>query len=246
MKIKYLIRLDDACPYMDRSKWQRMEDMLDKYGVKPLVGIIPANADPKTMIEEEDSQFWDKAHRWIEKGWEVALHGYDHLCISNEGMKGLNPIWARSEYAGIPLELQKEKVRKGLSVLRSHGIHPKYFFAPSHTYDENTLIALKEETEIRIISDTIGRYPYKKNDFYFIPLTSGHCIRMRMPGVYVFCFHPNTMENSAFEELNSFLEGYSSYFVSFSDIELSKYGNKHFFDKLLSKVYFSLRKIKMQ
>jgi len=54
MKVQYLVRLDDACPYLDKKKWQRMEDILDKYGVKPLVGIIPANADPKTMIESED------------------------------------------------------------------------------------------------------------------------------------------------------------------------------------------------
>ena len=77
--IKYLIRLDDACPYMDKVKWQRMEDILDKYGVKPLVGIIPANTDPETMIEPEDAGFWEKVHSWDGKGWCIALHGYNHL-----------------------------------------------------------------------------------------------------------------------------------------------------------------------
>lgn len=109
--VSYLIRLDDACPYMDRAKWQRMEDVLDRYGVKPLVGIIPANADPKTMIEREDPRFWEKAHSWEKKGWEIALHGNDHVCISNGGMKGLNPFWKRSEFAGLPLEQQREKIK---------------------------------------------------------------------------------------------------------------------------------------
>ena len=73
MKNNYLIRLDDACPYMDVRKWQRVENLLDKYGVKPLVGIIPANADSATMMDEEDPLFWDKVHHWIEKGWEMAV-----------------------------------------------------------------------------------------------------------------------------------------------------------------------------
>ena len=32
---KYLLRLDDASDYMDVEKWQRMENLLDKYGIKP-------------------------------------------------------------------------------------------------------------------------------------------------------------------------------------------------------------------
>ena len=71
MSVNYLIRLDDACPYMDRAKWQRMEDILDKYGVNPLVGIIPANKDPRTMFESEDSFFWFKAKKWEEKAWKI-------------------------------------------------------------------------------------------------------------------------------------------------------------------------------
>ena len=58
MKQHYLIRLDDACPTMNRRKWQRIEDILDRYGVKPMVGVIPANADPKQIIDEPDRHFW--------------------------------------------------------------------------------------------------------------------------------------------------------------------------------------------
>lgn len=42
----YILRLDDASEYMDVDKWQRMETLLDKYNIKPLVGIIPDNQDP--------------------------------------------------------------------------------------------------------------------------------------------------------------------------------------------------------
>ena len=43
----YLIRLDDASEYMDVERWRHVECVLDKHGVKPLVGIIPENHDPK-------------------------------------------------------------------------------------------------------------------------------------------------------------------------------------------------------
>ena len=38
---KYIMRLDDACPKRDVEKWDRIEDLLDKFNVRPLVGIIP-------------------------------------------------------------------------------------------------------------------------------------------------------------------------------------------------------------
>ena len=41
MERQYMIRLDDACPTMDRAKWQCMEDMRDAVGVKLMVGVIP-------------------------------------------------------------------------------------------------------------------------------------------------------------------------------------------------------------
>ncbi len=243
-KIQYLIRLDDACQYMDRTKWQRMEDILDKYGVKPLVGIIPDNADLQTKIEPEDAGFWGKAHSWEEKGWCIALHGHNHVCISDEGMDGLNPFWSRSEFAGLPLEQQKEKIRKGYAVLKDQGFEPKYFFAPSHTFDENTLEALRQETGIRIISDTVGRYPYSRGDFVFIPQISGHCVRMPVSGVYTFCFHPNTMNDDSFNAVEDFLDRYGNLFVGFDDLGLSCIKRRTSLDKILSWVFFAMRKLK--
>ena len=35
------MRLDDACEKWNKSNWIRMEILLDHYGIKPLVGIIP-------------------------------------------------------------------------------------------------------------------------------------------------------------------------------------------------------------
>lgn len=38
--VKYLVRLDDACPTMYSDRWQKIEEILDKHKIKPMVGII--------------------------------------------------------------------------------------------------------------------------------------------------------------------------------------------------------------
>lgn len=240
--MRYLIRLDDACPTMDKLKWGRVEKILDDYRVKPMVGIIPANADQKQIIHEPDPKFWRKVKKWESKGWAIALHGYDHCYISNKG--GLNPIWARSEFAGVPLDVQKEKIRNGITILKAHGITPKYFFAQSHTYDENTLIALREESEIRVISDTIATKPYKKFDFIFIPQVVGSCRKMIIPGVWTFCLHPSVMTEEGFENLEEFIKNNSKSFVSFDSLPLDNVKSKTLMSKILSSLYFTIRKIK--
>lgn len=244
MKKQYLIRLDDACPTMDVGKWQRMEDILDQYGVHPMVGIIPDNKDPKQQIDAEDTSFWDRVKDWEKKGWAIALHGCDHCFISNDGMKGINPLWKRSEFAGVPLEIQKEKICKGVSLMRIHGIEPKYFFAPAHTYDENTLEALRTESNIRIISDTIATKPYYKDDFVFIPQVGGHCVEMKIPGVWTFCLHPSAMTDENFIATERFIKSHSKEMTGFEDLDLTNLKAKDCISRLLSFTYFTLRKIR--
>jgi len=244
MKNKYLIRLDDACPTMDARKWQRMEDLLDAYGIRPMVGVIPANIDPKQMIDTYDEEFWLKVKKWEKKGWAIALHGYDHCFISDSGMSGLNPLWARSEFAGVSLEIQKLKICKGVEAFRANGIEPKYFFAPAHTYDENTLQALREESNIRIISDTIATYPYRKDDFVFIPQLGGRCSAMKLPGVWTFCLHPSAMKEDDFISTEKFLHAHKDEMIGFDELSLTKLRGKNLISCLLSWVYFTRRKIK--
>lgn len=239
---KYLIRLDDACPTMDAARWQRMESILDKNGVRPMVGIIPANADPKQMIDKEDDLFWEKALAWQNKGWAIALHGFDHCYISSDA--GINPLWNRSEFAGISLEQQKQKISNGVAILKKHGLNPKYFFAPSHTFDGNTLQALRECSDIRIMSDTIATRPYRKGEFVFIPQIGGHCVNMPLHGVYTFCFHPNTMTDTDFDSLESFIRIHNSEFCGFDELDLTGVRGKSLKDKFISWLYFTQRKLR--
>lgn len=241
---KYLIRLDDASPYMNRKKWAKVEELLDKYDVKPLVGIIPDNHDCQTMIEKEEPLFWSKVSKWQDKGWSIAMHGYDHCYTSKKGMKGLNPMWSRSEFAGMTLEEQKEKIRRGVDLLKKKNVEPRVFFAPSHTFDENTLTALREESNIRVISDTIGRFPYKRGDFWFIPQIVGRCRNIPFSGIYTFCFHPNTMNEGSFVSSEKFLKQNKEHIIKFDDVNLSEYGDKKVLDSIISMLFFFYRRLR--
>ncbi len=240
----YLIRLDDACPTMDRAKWGRTEEILDHHGIRPMVGVIPHNEDPKQEIDPVDTEFWNKVHQWENKGWAIALHGYNHCYSSDGGLRGLNPMWRRSEFAGLPLEEQRAKIRKGVAIMRENGINPQYFFAPSHTFDENTLNALLEESDIRIISDTIATKPYRYKDFIIIPQFGGQCREMKLSGVFTFCLHPSTMKDEAIEKTDIFLKTHKGMFTSFEDLNLSNITTKSVFDRLLSWGYFTIRKMR--
>ena len=209
---QYLLRLDDASDYMDLPKWNRMERLLDRYSVRPIFGIIPKNHDEALLSKyEQNPDFWELIQGWIKKGWIPAMHGYEHRYVTKDG--GINPVNKRSEFAGLPYEEQAEKIRNGYRILQNHGIEPNIFFAPSHTFDENTLLALQKETPIRIISDTIAWDIYKSGDFWFIPQQSGQVRNLPFQTV-TFCYHPNTMTDAAFEQLERFLKKHS--FITFS------------------------------
>lgn len=240
--MKYLIRLDDACPTMQKQNWDRIEFILDKYDVKPMVGIIPFNEDPLQQLSPEDDLFWVKANNWIKKKWTIALHGYNHVYITKNS--GINPLWNRSEFAGISLEIQKDKIAKGVEILREHGINPNFFFAPSHTFDLNTLQALRECSDIRIISDTIATKPYKKHGFIFVPQLGGSCKVMKYPGIWTFCLHPSVMTETAFANLDKFLSNHKDDFISFEDIDYTQIGKKSIVSRLMSCLYFIRRRIR--
>lgn len=236
-----LLRLDDASEYMNVEKWKRMERLLDEYGIKPIVGVIPNNQDPDMVeVYPKDPDFWDKVLCWQKKGWTIAMHGYTH--VFETGVGGLNPVNERSEFAGVPLERQKEKICQGLALLHQHGIDPKIFFAPAHTFDENTLLALKTESDIRIISDTVANDLYYENDFHFIPQQSG-CVRELPFKVVTFCYHPNIMENADFELLSIFLKKHGKNFQGVESLHFAG-TPKTVVDEVLKAMYFLKRNIK--
>lgn len=237
----YIIRLDDAAEKRDISKWNQIEQMLDAYAVKPLAGVIPCCMDPEMEHYEKDACFWERVRSWEEKGWTIAMHGYRHVYDSTDG--GINPVQNKSEFAGHPLEVQKKKIRQGIAVFRQHGIEPSVFFAPSHTFDHNTLEALKQESAIRIISDTAANSIYKYRDFWFVPQQSGRARRLPFQ-ISTFCYHPNNMQEQDFVKLEKFIQTNRNSFLGFEELDFTCSTGKTIFDYVAGQGYFLFRKFR--
>lgn len=234
----YIIRLDDASEHMNLDNWIRIKALLDKYGVKPIYGIIPNNQDLKLLKYDVVHGFWDIMRLWQTEGWTPALHGYNHVFETKEG--GINPVQRRSEFAGVSLEQQRKKIKKGYQILIKEGIRPLIFFAPAHTFDVNTLKALYKESPIRILSDTIANDIYYNKPFYFIPQQSGRVRRLPFKTT-TFCYHPNIMNDNDFIVLEKFLKNNNTRFKSFDELSFSK-RKINVLDLIISKAYFYRRK----
>lgn len=140
--MKITIRMDDITPDMDWAKFLRFKELCDLYQVKPLIGVVPANQDTMLHIEKPRTDYWEYLHTLQSEGWCIAQHGYTH--IYNTHKKGCFPLNALSEYAGNSYEDQYASLEKGQKILKEHEIHTDIFMAPAHSYDYNTLKALRE------------------------------------------------------------------------------------------------------
>lgn len=239
---KYILRIDDACPTMDREKWERMQCLLNKYNIKPIIAVIPNNEDSSLLLNNEDNNFWSKIKTLELIEWEVALHGYNHVYTTTD--PGLNPIHKRSEFAGLSIEHQIFKIKRGIEIFQEKNLHPKVFVAPSHTFDINTINAIKQEGTIKIISDTIAFRPYLMYDIVFIPQQIGHLRNIPFAGIWTFCHHPNTMTNNLFIDLEKFLEKNSGDFTTVNEILKEKISKMTILDHALKNIYFMHRLIK--
>lgn len=217
MATRYLIRLDDACETFDRKKWQAIEAIFDRLGIRPIVAIVPSNADETLNFDAPHADFWQMVRDWQSKGWHIALHGYRHVYHHIDRRNLLLPFYDRSEFAGLDLATQSNMLRAGLAVFRREGVTPTVWVAPSHTFDETTLRALKEATEVRVVSDGIALAPYLKDGFTFVPQQLWWP-KKRPAGLWTICLHPNTMTDEQIHQLESSLDD-GFYINRFADLE---------------------------
>jgi hypothetical protein len=233
---KYIIRLDDACPTMNHNNWNRLEKLLTNYHIKPIVAVVPNNKDKKLMTDSEDSNFWEQVKWWQEQDWEIALHGYEHKYSTKA--ESIVPINNYSEFAGVPIEEQKKKIREGIKIFNKHNISCRAWIAPAHSFDENTIKALQSESNITIISDGIAWSPYYQYNMHWIPQQLWKPRKMPF-GTWTICYHPDEMNNRDFEILERFLEKNHKKFLSIEELNLTK-KSKSFLEKGFEKLYWRL------
>ena len=88
--MKTAIRIDDISPAMDWEKFHAFRELLERYGVNPLIGVVPDNRDGNLNRGAENPEFWQYVKQLQESGWVVALHGYRHLYTEKKG--GMFPL----------------------------------------------------------------------------------------------------------------------------------------------------------
>jgi len=209
LKTLYILRLDDACPTMKRDIWFKFERILDDFQIKPIIGIIPDCKDPKLYYEKPMNDFWDWVKHLEQKGWIIAMHGYQHLYTTKDsGIVGLNNY---SEFAGLPYEIQAEKIKKAWNIFLSQGIKPKFWMAPAHSFDLNTLKVLKEFTDIEFITDGFAIFPYTAYGFKWLPQQLWKFRKLPF-GVWTICLHPNIMGPKQLESWRRIFENFADLF----------------------------------
>lgn len=191
--MKIAVRLDDITPGMNWEKFLSFKELLDNYGIQPLIGVVPDNRDPMLSIEEDRPDFWDYIKELQNQGWVVAMHGYNHVYDSKDG--GIFPLNNFSEFAGNTLEVQRRKISMGKKILEEKGICTDFFMAPAHAYDENTLLALKENG-FKKVTDGFGKYPYLWKELTFYPISFRLSDSLKQADGYTtMVIHTNTIDN---------------------------------------------------
>ena len=211
---RYLIRFDDLCPTMARDRWDQYSAILSRYGVRPILAVVPDNQDPALKRQEPDPDFWDRMRSCEASGATIAMHGYRHHCVSRgPSLLGLNES---SEFAGVDETQQRTWIRCGLTALRDQGLSPRLFVAPRHGFDHATLRALAREG-LGILSDGFAKRVFVRYDVLWIPQQLWEPVE-KNSGLWTICIHTNTAPESLSAKLEQFLKRNAAQMTCFDDV----------------------------
>lgn len=215
MSARYLIRFDDICPTMNWSVWASIEPLLAKYNVSPIVAVVPDNQDPKLKVHAPRPDFWAWVRERQAAGWCIALHGYQHLYETKDpGIMGIN---ARSEFAGLSADVQRDKLVRALEIFRDNGVRADAWIAPGHSFDAVT-VRLLLELGVDTISDGYFFRPVQFLDACWIPQQLWH-FRPMPGGVWTVCLHCNAYGEAEIAQLRSWLAEYAETMTTVNEVK---------------------------
>ena len=201
-----LIRFDDIAPNMNWSMMEKCEVLLNKFNIKPILGVIPNNQDNELLNYPFKNNFWQIVKNWQSKNWCIAMHGYAHLYDSDTYKKDYFGYGGKSEFFGHSYDRQVLKIKQGLKIFSNNDIEIKTFFAPNHTYDLNTFKALKDCGIFQVI-DGYGLSPHIFNEIKFIPQLF-YNLYMLPYGIQSTQIHINDWTENNFQVFKKFIEKY--------------------------------------
>ncbi len=226
----YILRLDDIAPNMNWEMMDRVKNLFDQFGIKPILGVIPKNEDAELKSYPLCKfDFWDEVRRFKKKNWEISMHGYEHLYDKNSKKDDYLGHGGNTEFAGHTYEDQLRKLTLGLEIFKQEEIEVTSFIAPNHTFDKNTVKAIKN-LGLSTIVDGYGFVPYYENDLLFIPQLFYRLYPLPL-GIQTFQIHLNYYSNDDYFKLERFVNKYKENIISFE--QATKMSRNNFTDKVL-------------
>ena len=221
-KARYLLRFDDLCPTMNWAMWEEVETILRREQICPLLAVVPDNQDPELQCAPPAPDFWERVRNWQARGWNIALHGFQHKFITADaGLIGLNRF---SEFAGLPTSMQKEKLAQALAILQRENIVADAWSAPAHSFDQITLQCLTE-VGLRTISDGLFLLPQTDADgFFWIPQQLSD-FRSFPVGIFTVCLHINHWDRTRLRDFEQNVIAYRHRLISLPEISAA-YGHR--------------------
>jgi hypothetical protein len=207
---QYLLRFDDLCPTVSHPRWQRFLPLIEEFGLRPILAVVPDNQDRDLILSPPDPEFWARMRAMEATGAAIALHGYHHLCLSQG--ESLLPLHRHSEFAGVEEETQSEWISEGLGILRGQGLHPGIFVAPRHGFDQATLRALGQQG-IQLLSDGFARLPFTRGGLTWIPQQLWGPVE-KSKGLWTICVHSNSATDAQVAQLHAFVREHAATFTS--------------------------------
>ena len=119
-----------------------------------------------------------------------------------------------SEFAGLPYKEQYERIRRGKEIMNSKGLYTDIWMAPGHSFDQNTLKALKD-SGFRYLTDGTALYPFKRNDLVFVPQQLWQP-RPFSFGVFTICLHSNIADDTLYHKVKRHIKS-GAEIISFKD-----------------------------
>tara|TARA_B100000029_G_scaffold412992_1_gene415818 strand:- start:164 stop:931 length:768 start_codon:yes stop_codon:yes gene_type:complete len=209
-----LIRLDDIAENMNWDLMEKSESLFEKYEIKPVLGVIPNNKDKELLSYPKADDFWQKLRNWKSKGWEISMHGFTHVYDKDTNKKDFFKYGGSSEFCGHSLTTQMSRIESGLKKFRDEKIKIRSFFAPNHTYDENTFAALKN-LGINEIIDGYGLMPYTENQIKFIPQLFYKVFALPF-GIQTTQIHLNYWKQKEFDDFERFVANNSKKIITYN------------------------------
>ena len=222
MSTKIIVRFDDICPNINWEVFLYIKNKLQDLGIRSLLGVIPDNKDKSLLDYEYKENFFDLVNNFKNYGDTIAQHGTHHEYTTNSA--GILNINKRSEFAGHDFNYQYNLIKKGMEILERNNCSQKVFMAPSHSFDENTLIVLSK-LGFKSISDGYGFFPYKKMGIDFVPQISSRPFNTGF-GLATLCIHSNNINEREIKKLIEFLSFYRSRIISFEEYNNIKSNSK--------------------